>query len=325
MEDSCSICNRGLGRVVVEDARAFDVRYDVYLCERCGVGTTIPVVPPDTLAGLYSPGNYRADGGRRFNAPVEYLVHLSRLLRRKRIERYVAHGRIVDIGCGRGLFLDVMRRRGWIVAGVEFNEETAANASEAYGITVIPETGMRERFPDAGFDVVTLYHVLEHTYRPAEILRECARLLRKGGLLVVAVPNLSGLQASFGKKHWFHLDPPYHLHHFSEEGLIGLLRKNSFAVSRIRRFDPEYNIFGWLQTLLNRTGIRKNLLYDRLKGGGGQAKRLPGDSKWGIFFTFALLPVYLPLSLILSFFESFVLKRGGTIEVYATKGEKGTS
>jgi hypothetical protein len=87
----------------------------------------------------------------------------------------------------------------------------------------------------------------------------------------------------------------------------------------VRRFDSEYNIFGWLQTLLNRTGIRKNLFYDSLKMGILRKKHLPGGTGWGLFWTFILLPVFAPLALILSLAESYLINNGGTIEIYATK------
>jgi SAM-dependent methyltransferase len=178
---------------------------------------------------------------------------------------------------------------------------------------------MRCTRPDEEFDVITMNHVLEHVYDPVETIRECARTLKINGLLVISVPNFLSLQASFGNRDWFHLDPPYHLHHFSEQGLINLLEKHSFSIRNVRRFDWEYNIFGWLHTLLNRTGIRKNLLYDSLKIGVLRKKQLPCGTGWGLFWTFILLPVFAPLALILSLAESYLLNNGGTIEIYATK------
>ena len=154
---------------------------------------------------------------------------------------------------------------------------------------------------------------------PSETIRECARTLKNGGLLVVSVPNILSLQASFGNRDWFHLDPPYHLHHFSEQGLTKLLEKHSFSIRKVRRFDWEYNIFGWLQTLLNRTGIRKNLFYDSLKMNILRKKQLPDGTGWGLLWTLILLPVFAPLALILSLTESYLLNKGGTIEIYATK------
>lgn len=319
MKWTCAICGTRVVRIIIKNANAIGGQYDIYYCERCMVGKTTPVIPPADLAKLYSEEGYRSETGERFHGSIERLIYIWRLQRMKRIEKHAGKGRILDIGCGRGLFLDIMRARGWSVMGVEFGQEAAENASSVYGIDVISETGMQGALADEEFDVITMNHVLEHVYNPAETIHECARTLRKGGLLVVSVPNILSLQASFGNRNWFHLDPPYHLHHFSEQGLAKLLENHSFSIQNVRRFDWEYNIFGWLQTLLNRTGIRKNLFYDSLKMKILRKKRFSGGTGWGLFWTFLLLPVFAPLALILSLAESYLLNRGGTIEIYATK------
>jgi hypothetical protein len=154
---------------------------------------------------------------------------------------------------------------------------------------------------------------------PEIAIDESSRLLVKGGLLAVAVPNITSLQSSFGKHLWFHLDIPYHLYHFSEEGLSSLLKKYDFNLLKIRRFDLEYNPFGWLQTLLNLTGIRKNLLYNLLKNINSRNSFISSASKWDLMVTVVLLPLYLPMSLVLSLYESLMMKKGGTIEIYAVK------
>lgn len=145
------------------------------------------------------------------------------------------------------------------------------------------------------------------------------KIAEKNGLFICAVPNSESLQAYVGKHLWFHLDIPYHIYHFSVLGLIRLLKNNSFRILKIRRFDPEYNPFGWLQTLLNISGIRKNLLFSVLKRSALRKKISEDINHWHIFLTFMALPLYLPLSFALSLFESFVLKRGGTIEIFAMK------
>lgn len=320
VENTCTICNSALDfgpmiRNICRDGRA----YDVFFCEACKVGVTVPMPSREELSRLYSSGSYRADGGKRFNRLIELLIYISRLLRKRRIRKYIEKGRILDIGCGRGLFLHIMRKGGWEVAGLEFDRESALNAREAYGIPVSGGELKDSGFPDGHFDVITMSHVLEHLTSPQAMIAECRRLLRKGGLLICAVPDISSPQASAGKGVWFHLDVPYHTHHFSEAGLLSLLRRNSFGPVRVRRFDLEYNPFGWLQTLLNRSGIRRNLLYDFLKNPELRKREPAGIDHSDIVLTVALLPFYLPLSLLLSVFESYVLRRGGTVEVFAVR------
>jgi SAM-dependent methyltransferase len=321
----CAFCNSLAERKLISGGKKDDNTYSVYFCEKCAIGFTVPMPSPAELTELYTAGSYRVSSGVRFSKLLERLIYLFRLGRKRRIEQYAKKGRILDIGCGRGLFLSLMRTGGWEVAGTEFDEETASYASGAYGLDVKSGVPSEWGFSEGGFDVITIHHVLEHIRDPEETLAACVRLLRKGGLLVIAVPNISSLQATAGKEVWFHLDIPYHLYHFSEGGLVNLLKKHSFSIARIRRFDIEQGFFGWLQTLLNRSGIRKNLFYSLLKNPALRSREIAEATKREIVFTFLLLPVYIPLSFILALGESFLLKRGGTVEIYAVKKDNAPS
>ena len=318
MKAFCSLCGKSLTIKLIENIKKYDFFYNVCLCKDCMVGITFPAPSTEDLSRLYSLGGYRSNSGKRFNPLIEYFIYIFRQWRRQKIQKYVKKGCILDIGCGRGLFLKVMRKNGWNVTGVEFDEETALSASKAYNIDVITQESIHN-LPDESFDVITLYHVLEHLDNPAAVIHTCKRLLREGGLIVISVPNIFSLQASAGKGVWFHLDLPYHLHHFSEGGLTILLNKNSFKILKIKRFNFEYNPFGWLQTLLNISGISENLLYNLLKLSTLRKREILNVNKKDLILTFILLPLYFPLSFILSAFESFFLKRGGTFDMYAVK------
>lgn len=318
MKNVCSFCNNHLKIEFAKHVKKYDEIYNVYICESCMIGLTIPKPSQQDLSRFYSMGTYRLDDGKRFNPLIEYFIYLFRLRRKREIQKYVRNGRILDIGCGRGLFLHLMRKHGWEVAGAEVDKEAARCASKAYGIEVIPVQSIKQ-FSDRSFDVITLYHVLEHSPDPLMLIGECKRLLREKGLLVIEVPNIFSLQASIGKKAWFHLDLPHHSYHFSEAGISALLKKSSFRILRVKQFSLEYNPFGWLQTLLNMSGLRENLFYSLLKSQELRKKERSGFRKKDLFLTFMLLPTFSPLSFILSLFESFLLGKGGTIRVYAVK------
>lgn len=319
MEVTCPICNRFQTDILLKDIHEFDKSYDVLYCKKCKVGITTPIPSPNELSSLYSSGTYRSASGNRFFGPIEAGVYLARRLRKRMIQKYKKKGRILDIGCGRGVFLNVMKKSGWTATGTEYDRSTAESIEKTYGVNVVTGDPGDWGFPPGSFDVVTMNHVLEHMPDPESAIRVCSKVLEKGGLLVVATPGLTSLQSSMGKHLWFHLDIPYHLYHFSEEGLINFIEKYNFQPLKVRRFDLEYCPFGWLQTLLNLTGIRKNLLYDLLKNINSR-KHLPSNtSKWDLLLTISLLPFLFPVSLVLSLYESFILRKGGTIEIYAKK------
>ncbi|MBF0345395.1 MAG: class I SAM-dependent methyltransferase [Nitrospirae bacterium] len=319
----CEICHASLSDESVSGCSANNGGYSVRVCKRCGVGMTVPQPSPEVLAALYETGAYRSKGGRRFTFFVEALIYFFRQLRKKKVKRYASTaatcGNLLDVGCGRGLFLHVMKEDGWSVVGVEFDSNAASNVSATYKIECLWGEPECWQLADGTFDVITINHVLEHVSKPYELISRCSRLLKESGCLIVSVPNFSSLQACVGRGCWFHLDTPYHLYHFSEDGLMLLLKEASLRVKDVNRFDVEYSPFGWLQTLLNLTGIRKNLLYNLLKDAQTRRRELAEVKRGELLINFALLPYLTPAAFVLTLYESFIAKRGGTIEVIAVK------
>ena len=316
---TCGVCGIPLEARPVARFEIQGFRYDVRPCARCGGAGTSPVPSPEELGRFYGFRSYRADDGARFNALVERVVGLARDARRRRVERLAGkRGRLLDVGCGRGLFLRRMRRAGWEVAGVEADAEVSRRISEAHGLDVRGGDPGEWGFPDGSFDAVTLHHVLEHVVRPAEMLGHCRRLLRDGGLLVVAVPNRDSLQAAFGRDGWLHMDVPFHLHHFTAAGLARLMAASGFRVVRVRHFDLEQNLFGWVQTILNRCGLPRNLLFEFLKRPSLRDDASGAGRGWKIAASFALLPLVIPAGAVLTLLEA-AGGRGGTVEIAAVK------
>ena len=122
----CAFCKKKLTTLILKNILTYGEFYDVYECVQCKISMLHPFPSDETLTKLYSCGSYRTDRGKRFGFVIESLIHLGRIRKRRRISQFVKIGKILDIGCGRGLFLDVMRRGGWDTIGTEFNEETAS-------------------------------------------------------------------------------------------------------------------------------------------------------------------------------------------------------
>ena len=316
---TCSFCAKDLTAYVLNNIPKYGNIYSILECLECRIAVTHPFPSEEELTRLYSCGNYRTNKGKRFGVIIEYLVYISRVLKRSRINKYVKPGRVLDIGCGRGLFLDVMRNGGWDAVGTELNKETASYATKVYGLEVVTGDLIKHKLDEESLDAININQVLEHLKNPNEVLLECRRLLRRGGLLLISVPDLRSLQFVIGKENWFLLDLPFHLFHFTEEGLVGLLKTHGFEIRRIKRFSKEYSPFGWLQTLLNASGVPFNLLYNLLKSRELRDKRFDVSSRLGTVVTILLLPIYFPLALILSVVEPLIFKRSGSIDIFAIK------
>ena len=144
---------------------------------------------------------------------------------------------ILDVGCGSGTLLGLLKQRGFHVKGVDFSAEAAKIAKVENGVEVAVGSLEDVEFPDQSFDLVTLFHVMEHVPNPRRVLTEVARLLKPNGVAVLQVPNIESWQfKTFGAK-WYGLDIPRHVIDYSKNSILKLLRDSGFSPSRIRHFN----------------------------------------------------------------------------------------
>jgi len=135
--------------------------------------------------------------------------------KRNVVSKIHRHGRLLDVGCGTGEFLQKMQQAGWEVRGVERDPSAAQFAREHLQLKVI--TGgveMLEQLHEK-FEVITLWHVLEHLYQPKETLQKLKSMMSDEGVLIIAVPNVGGIDAKNYGEHWVALDVPRHVQHFT--------------------------------------------------------------------------------------------------------------
>jgi SAM-dependent methyltransferase len=290
-------------------------------CAGCGLLRTNFQADSASL-GQYYDAAYYGQGGRRFPAPMEAAI---RWFREERVRAILAQqpapGRILDIGCGRGLMLAALQRRGWEVVGTEFAAPLAQAVAAEHGFPVYADADLSNlALPAQQFDVITLWHVLEHLPDPLATLQEVRRLLKVGGLLVIEVPNLESWQAQVGGGRWFHLDCPRHLYHFGAQDLS--LRLSALGFERIQQqtISLEYGPYGMLQSLLNRLTYQPNVLYARLKRSRPTAPELtPWQRRYDDLITLLGLPLVGLLSFGLEGMAS-AFGRGGIVRVVARRG-----
>jgi SAM-dependent methyltransferase len=291
-------------------------QFAIERCRDCGVAFTRP--RPDDL-GKYYPSEYYGGGTGRFPSSIESLQRALYRRRATAVEGILGRkGRVLDIGCGPGFLLREFRERGWKVQGTEFSEQSAAHARKALGLPVSVGDIRELKLETGSFDAVVMWHVLEHTAEPEETLAEVARLLRPGGVFLCAVPNFGSAEARFARDKWFHLDVPRHLSHFTVESLGRLLVKHGFAVERTSFLSLEYDWFSFTQSVLNRLGLRHNLLYNVLRG--SRAKVLGGKPApaWQKIASLLLAAPIGVLSVPLTALAALV-RTGATVTVYARK------
>ena len=160
-------------------------------------------------------------------------VDLERSEMRSMYTSDLAPGRLLDIGCGNGLFLKRMSDVGWFVQGVEPDPQSARLASETYGFEICTGTLQDAGFPSNQFDCITMSHVIEHLRDPLAVLAECRRILKPGGMLVITTPNHQCLGHRLFGRRWLGLDPPRHLLLFSRKNLELIAHKAGFSCPKI--------------------------------------------------------------------------------------------
>lgn len=153
--------------------------------------------------------------------------------RRRSIERFAPAGRMLEVGCGTGSFLNEMRQYGWDVVGVEPNAYASDYARTRFGMEIF--SGTLEQFDAApeSFDIVASWNVLEHLPTPAQDMRRMGRLLKRGGLLVMGFPSVESLDRKLFGSAWLGWDLPRHLYLFPRASLEAFLAQNGLHVIAI--------------------------------------------------------------------------------------------
>lgn len=214
-------------------------------CMRCGLLYMNPQLTPSELEAYY-PNDYEPHVGSQeqrlgWLRRLDYNYGIEK--RYRAIMRYIETGRMLDVGCGTGAFLDGMRERGWEVEGIEPGVRAASYAREELGLEIHNTTLETAQLEPASLDLVTMWNVLEHLSDPLQGLHRIRATLRPGGLLVVAIPNLDSYdQALFGH-HWAGYDLPRHLFAFPASTMERMVLAAGFEVLARRCIYGTYHAF----------------------------------------------------------------------------------
>jgi len=353
----CPICDETNYKKVFSSSdadRISQTAFELIRCKTCGLVSTTPFLSDQEMAPWYRSGYHgwwedngtpykgacplvprsgRRVGGRsEWISPVagdallrylfDMLSRLFQLNRSRRITKYKPEGRLADIGCGDGTFLAFMLKRGWDVLGLEdLNRYKHAAETGAGEIRIIQHDTDRWYESFAPFDVITLWHVLEHVEKPVKTLRQACNALKPGGIVVLSIPNIKSLQAAMCKDRWFHLDVPRHRWHFTPETISLLLRKSGFSRTTLSHFSLEYNPFGWWQSILNLSRCTHNFAYNLLKRRESPDYKNKCKGIYDAICSTVLGALLVPVALILAAAEALA-GRGGTITVVARKKRK---
>ncbi len=289
----------------------------LFECRRCGLVFSkkfLENFEPDLLYNDY----YHNKAGAsvdRFIFGVESIVTIFRFARALKI--YFLAGRkkkILDIGCGRGWTLYFLKKyfNYEHVVGTQISRPAFEHARGTLKLEVYDKDLLDLKIDSEVFDLVTMWHVLEHVKDPEAYIEKIHQLLRPRGYFIVEVPNLGSWTRNFVGKYWLGYDLKYHLTFYSKNTLLKLLMQHGFEIKKVRTFSLEYSTYISAQSILSKLTNTEQVLF-----GGFQGKRVKAPL---LFFHTVCMSILVPLCFIINI-ALYFSSRGEVLHVIAQKSK----
>jgi len=252
---NCALCGEAKEELLMDVQNTHgshfitDERFKLVKCNNCGLIYLNPRPTKEGINRFYSK-EYYVTKTIFLTKIIDYFFRLAKI---RSINRYRRQGKLLDLGCGGGSFLWEIKKRGFEVYGVDPSFQACKLTRERLGENIFNVELEECHFPNDYFDVVTLWHVLEHLPNPNITLREIHRILKKDGILVLETPNIDSLSFKMFRKSCFHLDIPRHFYHWSSKTIKEMLNRHKFKVFKISYFSLAYplSLFHSFSNLLN--------------------------------------------------------------------------
>jgi len=291
-------------------------KWSLYQCSNCGTSFVDPIPDSKALARYYGEDYYGAGEGK-FLGFIEKVVRLFRYLRARAVRRFIPAGRVLDVGCGRGLMLKFLKSWGYEVDGIELDTVAAVRAKKNLNQDIFLSMDQAAQLLPQKYQAICFWHSLEHLPRPGKALMTSELLLVPGGLLVISAPHMESLQSRLSSRSWLHLDLPRHLVHFDMNRLARFLQARGYQLIRHHHFSQEDNVIDTLCFLYAMLGFSHLYPYALIRGRHGHE----GSKEPHALKTVLGLSLLLPLAGIALFIANFfaLLKSGSTTTLVLRK------
>jgi SAM-dependent methyltransferase len=314
--DSCPVC-LGLKGNVLFSTNVGITEYQLFQCRGCGLVRTFPE-PDEGSIQIEDIFKYYGKDNNKFVPSIQKIRDEMMRVRAKYylglIPNSVREPKILDVGCAEGRLLNAFLKYGCECWGIEHPFYPADRFINVDQIRYLQGELHTLNLPEEAFDLIFLWHVLEHMDNPQTVMSELYKLLTPAGSIILVVPNFSSLEARRFKKFWFHLDIPWHKYHFNERSIRFLVRKNAYRIIRMSTLCLEQGPYGLIQSVLNAMGWPHNEFYEVLKG-----SRIPGRKVPFLIQSQILLILLIPafLTILLHSYGS----RGSVLKLILKKRE----
>lgn len=223
----------GIKKLDLKDYFLTGEKFEIYEDSETKVLYTLPQ-PIENLGKYYESKNYisHTDGKKSIFERFYQMAKSINLNNKLELINKVGNGKkILDYGCGVGDFLEHLQKNGYDVLGMEPNDSARKIAQSKIGNKKVTSTELEHN--DQKFDIITLWHVLEHIPNLNEIIGELKNHLTDNGVLIIAVPNHQSYDAKYYGKYWAAYDVPRHLWHFSDKSMSNLLSNFGMKIDKI--------------------------------------------------------------------------------------------
>lgn len=234
MNNKCPWCASDKAQINLWLKDEFLSKEDFRICEclACGLLYTMPRPGKEKIGDYYKSQDYYShqENKKGFIPRIYEKVKKVNLKHKYSVATNgLNKGKILDIGCGVGDFLKTLETHGWQGLGVEPSEDARQIAQTRIKAEIIESEALNQ-IPDESFDVITMWHVLEHVDNLKWQVAQLQRLIKKQGRIVIAVPNYKSYDSQFYKELWAAYDVPRHLNHFSKEMIAKILSSNELKL-----------------------------------------------------------------------------------------------
>lgn len=204
-------------------------------CTSCGFLFTNPRPSKNQIDNYYQSENYISHSNKS-KGLFAGLYQIARILNQTSkysiIKKHTAVGNVLDIGCGTGHFLSYLKSKKWNVLGIEPNASAAEYARNNFGLSVFDENKLKD-LENSKFNLITMWHVLEHVHNLNERLNLIHQVLGDDGVFILALPNPDSFDAKYYKNYWAAYDVPRHLYHFTKTDISRLAERHDFYLKKI--------------------------------------------------------------------------------------------
>jgi 2-polyprenyl-3-methyl-5-hydroxy-6-metoxy-1,4-benzoquinol methylase len=235
---NCPCCGSELISKVLacKDYTVSNETFDILECKACSIRFTQGIPAQDSIGPYYQSDTYISHSdtekglvNKVYKIARNYTLNWKINLVKSSVAKGFNKGTLLDIGTGTGAFLHKAFQSGWSVTGLEPDAGARKICKDKYGLQP-EEPGKLFDLPTQQFDVVTMWHVLEHVHQLHEYMDQIKRVLKPEGVALIALPNYTSADAQLYKEHWAAYDVPRHLYHFSPDAVKKLTEQHGLKL-----------------------------------------------------------------------------------------------